>query len=126
MTAFQSKWGFHPCDSEVFKKIKLLHKHYWIAKKKIAAWERWWRKLPHNRVIRKPNGLVLAKPLPMAEPVVPAIYRKLVLQPIVVAYQQARHPQPTPETVTPMLISLTKINEWVAEIEKIGQKVAVA
>jgi hypothetical protein len=116
-TVHQSRWGLHPCSYEDFRKIKLLHKHYWLAKRAIAAWDRWNRKLPHNRVIRKQNGVILPKPIPMVEPLVPSIYRQIVKKPIVPLYQQARHPQPTTETVHPLSISMHHVNDWLNEIE---------
>jgi len=114
----KSRWGFHPCSYEDFRKIKLLHKHYWLAKIAEAAHERYYRKLPHNRVIRKMNKIVLEKPIPMPVPFFPAIYEKILKKPIVPLYQQARHPQPTEDQVKPLAISMSQVNVWLAEIEE--------
>jgi len=48
----QSKWGFHPCDRETFQKLKELNKLYIQALHQKAAYERWERKEPHNRIMR--------------------------------------------------------------------------
>lgn len=53
MSTFKSKYGFHPCDYQTFRKLKAIHKWYWKALRDIADWERWSRKLPKNRVIRR-------------------------------------------------------------------------
>lgn len=52
MTTFKSRWGFHPCDYETFRKLKTIHKWYYKALHDYAKWERWYRKEPQNRVIR--------------------------------------------------------------------------
>jgi hypothetical protein len=114
--AHQGKYGFHPCNYEDFKKIKLLHKHYWIARKRAAAYERYLRKQPQNRLIRKKDGLALAKPLPMPQPFFPNVYAQILKKPIVPLYQQARHPQPTSDQVKMLLISIIQVEEWLTEI----------
>lgn len=114
----QSRWGFHPVSAEDFRKIKLLHKHYWIAKRRVAAHARWSRKLPQNRVIRKENKVKLAKPIPIPEPWCPKVYRDILSKPIVPLYQQARHPQADARTVKPLAISMSQIEAWLAEIDK--------
>ena len=50
---FQSRWGYHACDYETFIKLKRLNYLYFKALKMRARWERWDRKEPQNRVIRK-------------------------------------------------------------------------
>jgi len=71
----QSKWGYHPCDKEVFLKLKALNKFYVDALHRKAAWERWERKEPHNRIgrerLRSSNGQVVGYgvPVPLPEPV---------------------------------------------------------
>lgn len=49
----QSRWGIHPCHYDHYLKLKFLHKKMWQAIYKLAEWERWGRKAPQNRVIRK-------------------------------------------------------------------------
>jgi hypothetical protein len=118
---FQSRWGFHPIGGNDFQKIKLLHKHYWIAKRRVAAHARWNRKLPKNRVIRKENKTKLEKPIPIPEPWCPKVYRDIITKPIVPLYQQARHPQSDPRAVKPLAISVSQVELWLAEIEKAYQ-----
>lgn len=71
---FQSKWGFHPCSREVSKKLRFLNDVYQKALHKAAAWRRWDRKAPHNRVqwpkIRNNSGNVIGygDPVPLGEP----------------------------------------------------------
>ncbi len=48
----QSRFGYHPCDRETFAKLKELNKLYTKALHQKAAFERWERKEPHNRVSR--------------------------------------------------------------------------
>ena len=50
---FQSKWGFHPCNYDIFLKLKKIHKEYYRAVRQLANYDRWNRKDPKNRVIRK-------------------------------------------------------------------------
>src|SRR5688572_17814404 len=50
---FASHWGHHPCDYPTYLVLKELHQHYLEALRQRAAWERWHRKLPHNRQLRR-------------------------------------------------------------------------
>jgi len=50
---YKSRWGWHPCDYETFKKLKVLNHACFKAIKRNARWRRWKRKDPHNRIIRK-------------------------------------------------------------------------
>ena len=50
--AYQSKWGWHPCDYETFLLLRKLYHRYWQALRRFAEWQRWERKQPHNRVVR--------------------------------------------------------------------------
>jgi hypothetical protein len=74
MTAVQSRWGFHPCDYATFRLLKKLHGFYWRALCQHAAWQRWARKKPHNRLIqrkvRDDEGQVVGREVvgPMTEP----------------------------------------------------------
>jgi hypothetical protein len=51
--AFRSRWGWHPCDYETYLLLKKLHGLYQQALRRYAAWQRWQRKRPHNRVLRR-------------------------------------------------------------------------
>lgn len=50
---FESRWGFHPCDYQTFRKLRFLKKCWFETQKAKADWERWVRKEPQNRVIRR-------------------------------------------------------------------------
>jgi hypothetical protein len=50
---YQSRWGFHPCDYATYHKLKFLKHVYLRALRMARNWERWQRKDPHNRVIRR-------------------------------------------------------------------------
>ena len=50
---YQSKWGFHPCDQETYKKLRKLNQWFLEAQRQAAEWNRWARKDKQNRVIRK-------------------------------------------------------------------------
>jgi hypothetical protein len=49
----QSRWGWHPCDYATFRLLKRLHRACETARRQVAAWHRWHRKMPHNRVVRR-------------------------------------------------------------------------
>jgi hypothetical protein len=44
-----SKWGYHPCTYDVFKRLRRLHKAFWKYQKRFKAAERWAAKIPKNR-----------------------------------------------------------------------------
>jgi hypothetical protein len=46
-----SRWGWHPCDYATFRLLKRLHRACEEARRQFAAWRRWRRKMPHNRVV---------------------------------------------------------------------------
>lgn len=98
----KSRWGFHPCDYETFRKLRRVHKAYHEGLRLLARWRRWTAKRPHNR--RGP------------EPAVPAVMRKVCASPIVVEYQSARMPAASPEEVRPLGIRVADIDAWVAEL----------
>jgi hypothetical protein len=51
--AHRSRWGWHPCDYTTYLLLKRLHGLCERARRRYAAWQRWRRKMPHNRVIRR-------------------------------------------------------------------------
>ena len=53
MTVHRSRWGYHPCDYPTFLLLKELHGLYTRALRQHAAWLRWQRKEPQNRVVRQ-------------------------------------------------------------------------
>ena len=50
---FESRWGFHPCDYPTYLKLKEIGKYFYRARSVRYEWERWERKDPQNRVLRK-------------------------------------------------------------------------
>lgn len=69
---FRSRWGFHPCDYQTYRKLKILNQVYWQAIRLAHAWARWHRKAPHNRVmhrqIRNDKGQTIGYEPPVALP----------------------------------------------------------
>lgn len=128
MSAFESRWGFHSCDYETFKKLKKLHKHYWKAVRGLAAWFRWDRKQPQNRILTKrlkdASGRVTGREVigPWEEPKYCTVFgqptekRDWLTIPehlddhgIIAAYLNARIPRKM-EDVTPLAISAEEID----------------
>jgi hypothetical protein len=77
-TAHRSRWGWHPCDYQTYLLLKGLNALCEKARRQHAAWQRWRRKLPHNRVIRRKvkddQGRVIGREVvgPRPEPPLPA------------------------------------------------------
>lgn len=73
-TVHQGKHGFHPCDRETYLKLKVIHKVYWESVFRLAAWRRWDRKEPQNRVQRwagkdaDNKRIRVIPPVPIPEP----------------------------------------------------------
>jgi hypothetical protein len=113
--------------------LKELNKLWVEARRQRAAWRRWFRKLPHNRVRRRPirnlRGWVYAyddaEPIP--EPVLnPAFLRKVQLPSgrveivladgwIEAAYRLARYPKPGADDVAPLPVAEEEICRRYAE-----------
>lgn len=109
MTTFsdthQSRWGYHPCDYALYRKLKLLHGWYHQTLRDYAAWRRWARKEPQNRVIREYRrdpqgrkcGIRATRPRPE-----PRYCRVFVDRErpndrgVIALYHAARTPQPQP------------------------------
>lgn len=109
--------------------LKELNKRWLKALRQQAAWHRWHRKLPHNRVhrprVRNDQGWTIGygEPVPIPEPKLPAAFCRRVELPsgmllvqaddhgVEAAYRNARRPRPTPEEVAPMAISEEKIRQ---------------
>ncbi len=51
MTVVKGRWGFHPCSYALYLKLKELNHCVLRAKMAAAAWQRWNRKLPENRLL---------------------------------------------------------------------------
>lgn len=69
-----SRWGFHNSDYQTYRKLKALNLLYLEALRRAAAWERWSRKEPHNRLIRRKDGS--REPLP--EPALSPLFSRKV------------------------------------------------
>lgn len=126
MNAFQSRWGFHPCDYETYLLLKQLNGLCEQARAAYADWQRWARKQPQNRVIRQQqrneNGQRIGSTVvgPRPEPALSALFctRTRIVQaatqdalgvrvafdPLRVpeAYRLARTPAPTTAAVAPL------------------------
>jgi hypothetical protein len=51
--AHHAKWGWYPCDYETYRLLKALNRLCEQARRRYAAWQRWRRKAPHNRLLRR-------------------------------------------------------------------------
>jgi hypothetical protein len=82
----QGKYGWYPCDIDTYRKLKKLNMAYTKAQHEKAAWDRWDRKEPQNRVMRgklkNSSGQVVGyqAPLPMPEPELTSIFCKKVVR----------------------------------------------
>lgn len=82
----QGKYGWYPCDWDTYKKLKALNMAYDKALREKAAWERWDRKEPQNRVsrvkLKNSAGEVVgyAAPVPQPEPELTSIFCKKVVK----------------------------------------------
>ena len=45
----QSRFGFHPCDLETYRKLRSLKRYYWLTVRDFHRWWRWQRKQAQNR-----------------------------------------------------------------------------
>jgi hypothetical protein len=132
--AYQSRWGFHACDYQTFLKIKKLYGFYWKALRRNGEWNRWNRKEPQNRILRKwyrnaqgqKTGyeIVGPKPEPKLYPVFGALNyvlqgdHALKAMGVVDAYLTARHPYPTAEEVPQLGLTIEQINNMLAHLEE--------
>jgi hypothetical protein len=83
---FRSRWGFHPCDYPSHRKLKFLNQVYLRAVRLAHAWERWQRKDPHNRVVRrrirneKGQTIGYEPPVPLPEPRICDVFSEKVFE----------------------------------------------
>jgi len=114
--------------------LKELNKLWFQARRQAAAWRRWNRKLPHNRVrrsrIRDAQGRVIGygPPTPLAEPQLHSGFCRMVTLPsgkvdviasdheIEAAYRLARYPRSRPEDVVPLPITEAEIVRMYKEL----------
>ena len=111
----ESRWGFHPCDYETYSKLKAINKWYWDTIRAQADWDRWKRKEPQNRVIRRwirndkrqkiGHEVVGSRPEPQ-----PCSHFGHNGNQFSYDYELARHPA-AKEYVRPLVYSIDKINQ---------------
>jgi hypothetical protein len=83
---FRSRWGFHPCDYQTYRKLKFLNQVYVQAVRRAHAWARWKRKDPHNRVMRrrirneKGQTIGYEPPVPRPEPKICFVFSQKVFE----------------------------------------------
>jgi hypothetical protein len=112
--AHRSRWGFHPCDLATWRRLRRLRLLWFGSLRRLAAWQRWNHKLPHNRVIRRRVRGADGRPIgwevmgPCREPAVPEFAvreqwgRRVIDHDWVEAcYRQAKRPAPEPVEVWP-------------------------
>jgi hypothetical protein len=134
----EGRWGFYPCDKETYFKLKELHKFYMKAVQLEYQWQRWDRKDPDNRVIKRhvrnakgqKIGSMVVGPMPEPKRFSP-FYKDGFLEhaEIMVDYQNAKKPKSKKEDVKPLLLSkdqigllLAKAKDWQSSLDK--QKLA--
>jgi hypothetical protein len=78
--AHHARWGWYPCDYETYRLLKALNRLCEQAQRQYAAWQRWRRKAPHNRVLRRAvvddggNKVGTEVVGPSSEPVLPPLF----------------------------------------------------
>lgn len=83
---FQSRWGFHPCDYQTYRRLKILNQVYQQAIRLAHAWARWERKAPHNRVLRrrirneKGQTIGYEPPIPLPEPSICSVFTQKIFE----------------------------------------------
>lgn len=137
---FLSRWGFHPCDTETFLKLKRLKKLFWQAVYAHGTWKRWSRKLPENRFYwekkeraekRKRSDRPIPEPLTCPvwtrensydwqndkKPLIP-----LADCGVLEAFENARMPKEKPDQVEPLNLSIKEIDKMLEAAEKWDSK----
>lgn len=141
-TTYQSKWGFHACDRETYKKIKRIRHLIEKCQSRNNRFRWFWRKAPQNRVIKTDRGTIRT---PMTEPKLfelfyrkvetnvphcqreacgyhPEQYRYQIAETpeyehFMKTYQRSRRPLPTASSVLPLLHSVEDIDKLLSEME---------
>lgn len=125
---FRSRWGFHPCDYETYQSLRRLRFLWFRTLRRLAAWHRWNRKRPHNRVLwrrvrvdGRPVGWERAAP--WNEPAVPAFMveqrwgeRSLAHGWVDVLYRDAKRPSAEPREAW-TVGQVAQIRALLAELE---------
>jgi hypothetical protein len=108
MSVHQSKWGFHPCDRVIFKKLKELNKLSYLVEASWANHHRWQRKQPQNRIIRQRIKNSLGQTIgyeilgPAPEPKIVIWAGKVGIDQVRADYKNARRPTATESEVIPI------------------------
>jgi hypothetical protein len=126
----QGKWGWYPCNIEVYHKLKAINLAYDNALHQMKTWQRWNRKDPKNRVSRKKlkdsNGQVVGYGIaePIAEPEICPIFSKknkdlvkMIENSVYEDYRKARYPVGSEAEVLPLSINLAKIDKLYSAIK---------
>jgi hypothetical protein len=127
------RWGYYPCNYQNWKTLKRLRFLRFVTMRRQAAWARWHRKQPQNRVIwrrlrdaaRRPIGWEQLSPWP--EPRVPAFMiredrrgRSVADDWVDALYREARRPLPEPrpvwdeQTLARIVELARKLEDWYA------------
>ena len=128
-TVYRSRWGYHPCNHELFLKLKQLHNWYWQTLYDFHRWHRWFRRLEPNRVGPEPRycpGFVKDstwyKPVQLGgEPGCKVYPRTVVDHDVVELYRSARLPQAEPvpawdaETIGRLETFYDEVRRWFDE-----------
>lgn len=129
---YETKWGFVAYSYEDYKKLKQLNKIFWKARRNAAAWNRWARKQPQNRVqkkwIRNEKGQKIGYEIvgPLPEPNVCELFSKkhrwfdcyVTDNKIEEEYRKSRKPVPTEEEVEKPGFLSSEIDDLLREAEK--------
>ncbi len=128
---FETKWGFVAYSYEDYKKLKRLNKIFWKARTNAARWNRWARKLPHNRVqkkwIRNEQGQKIGCEVvgPLSEPVVCSLFSKkhrwfdqyVTDDAVEIEYRNSHRPVATAGEVIEAGFSSFDIDKWLKKAE---------
>ena len=120
-SAVQGKWGWYPCSRDAYLKLKKLNAAYIEAIRQSRRWDRWNRKEPQNRILRRwlrnekrqRIGFEIIGPAP--EPQVNHKAIGLYSMDIQMNYARARYPQSI-ENVQPLTISAEQIDKMIADL----------
>lgn len=143
---YQSKWGYHPISLESSKKLRFINGFFSKAQNLAGAWNRWNRKLPENRVVkrtlRSEDGKMkigsevvkdkFGKPLLWKEPQFCSLFHKKIATivvdngfgpSVIWASKQARTPQQNPEDVKDFLFTEEEIDRIYNLIKEWSEKI---
>jgi hypothetical protein len=137
---FHGRWGFYPCAVEAYRKLRRLNLLRFRSAVAEAAWNRWNRKMPHNRIARQtvrdgsgrpirrePKLDDLGQQIPIPEPRRPiaAAYVKAggknfavhISKLIEADYRAARYPKASEGEVARLSLTPAQVDEQLARYE---------